>query len=205
VRRRCDSTVNFASTSRQLRVNFASTSRQLRDFARCMTEEKGLSPYAVRSHCSKTSKFLERLGERHRLLARAADRRWGRVSRDERRQRMEAQIGFRSCRRIVSGFAMPRHADGAPGFREGHSGVPKSTNTMVYLRTILPMYSAPNSHPTVSRDRKTPHPRADWNDAKGYSRHAPTNLSNLARYRPGERPTISGSRPAHNFEEPGDS
>ena len=44
---------------------------QLSDFARYMTEEKGLSPYSVRSHCSKTSKFLEWLGERHRLLARA--------------------------------------------------------------------------------------------------------------------------------------
>lgn len=44
---------------------------QLRDFARYMTEEKGLSPYSVRSHCSKTSKFLEWFGERHRLLARA--------------------------------------------------------------------------------------------------------------------------------------
>ncbi len=44
---------------------------QLSDFARYMTEEQGLSPYSVRSHCSQTSKFLEWLGERHRLLARA--------------------------------------------------------------------------------------------------------------------------------------
>ena len=43
---------------------------QLSDFARYMTEEKGLSPHSVRSHCSKTSKFLEWFGERHRLLAR---------------------------------------------------------------------------------------------------------------------------------------
>jgi integrase/recombinase XerD len=44
---------------------------QLSDFARYMTEEKGLSPYSVRSHYSKTSRFLEWFGERHRLLARA--------------------------------------------------------------------------------------------------------------------------------------
>ena len=44
---------------------------QLSDFARYMTEEKGLSPYSVRSHCSQTSRFLEWFGERHRLLARA--------------------------------------------------------------------------------------------------------------------------------------
>jgi site-specific recombinase XerD len=36
-----------------------------------MTEEQGLSPYSVRSHCAKTSKFLEWFGERHRLLTRA--------------------------------------------------------------------------------------------------------------------------------------
>ncbi len=41
------------------------------DFARYMTEEKGLSPYSVRSHGSQTSRFLEWFGERHRLLARA--------------------------------------------------------------------------------------------------------------------------------------
>jgi site-specific recombinase XerD len=44
---------------------------QLSDFARYMTEEKGLSPYSVRSHCSQTSRFLKWFGERHRLLARA--------------------------------------------------------------------------------------------------------------------------------------
>jgi site-specific recombinase XerD len=44
---------------------------QLSDFARYMTEEKGLSPYSVRSHGSQTSRFLEWFGERHRLLARA--------------------------------------------------------------------------------------------------------------------------------------
>ena len=44
---------------------------QLGDFARYMTEEKGLSPYSVRSHCAQTSRFLEWFGERHRLLARA--------------------------------------------------------------------------------------------------------------------------------------
>jgi site-specific recombinase XerD len=44
---------------------------QLSDFARYMTVEKGLSPYSVRSHCSKTSTFLSWFGERHRLLARA--------------------------------------------------------------------------------------------------------------------------------------
>jgi site-specific recombinase XerD len=36
-----------------------------------MTEEQGFSPYSVRSHCAKTSKFLEWFGERHRLLTRA--------------------------------------------------------------------------------------------------------------------------------------
>lgn len=44
---------------------------QLRDFARYMTEEQGLSPYSVRSHSWKTSKFLEWFGNRHRLLAMA--------------------------------------------------------------------------------------------------------------------------------------
>jgi site-specific recombinase XerD len=44
---------------------------QLSDFARYMTEEQGLSPHSVRSHIWKTSGFLERFGERHRLLARA--------------------------------------------------------------------------------------------------------------------------------------
>jgi site-specific recombinase XerD len=44
---------------------------QLNYFARYMTEEQGLSPYSVRSHCAKTSKFLEWFGERHRLLTRA--------------------------------------------------------------------------------------------------------------------------------------
>ena len=38
------------------------------DFARYMTEEQGLSPYSVRSHCWKTSKFLAWFGERHRSL-----------------------------------------------------------------------------------------------------------------------------------------
>ena len=44
---------------------------QLNYFARYMAEEQGLSPYSVRSHCAKTSKFLEWFGERHRLLTRA--------------------------------------------------------------------------------------------------------------------------------------
>jgi len=43
---------------------------QLNYFARYMTEEQGLSPYSVRSHCAKTSKFLEWFAERHRLLTR---------------------------------------------------------------------------------------------------------------------------------------
>ena len=43
---------------------------QLSDFARYMTEEQGLSPHSVRSHCWKTSKFLAWFGERHRLLVR---------------------------------------------------------------------------------------------------------------------------------------
>ena len=44
---------------------------QLNYFARYMAEEQGLSPYSVRSHCAKTSKFLEWFGQRHRLLTRA--------------------------------------------------------------------------------------------------------------------------------------
>ena len=44
---------------------------QLNYFARYMTEEQGLSPYSARSHCAKTSKFLQWFGERHRLLTRA--------------------------------------------------------------------------------------------------------------------------------------
>jgi integrase len=44
---------------------------QLSSFAQYMTEEQGLSPYSVRSHCAKTAKFLEWFGERHRLLRRA--------------------------------------------------------------------------------------------------------------------------------------
>ncbi len=44
---------------------------QLSDFSRYMTEEQGLSPYSVRSHCSQTASFLKWFGERHRLLARA--------------------------------------------------------------------------------------------------------------------------------------
>ena len=47
---------------------------QLSGFARYMTEEQGLSPYSVRSHCWKTSKFLEWFGERHRSLATAGSR-----------------------------------------------------------------------------------------------------------------------------------
>jgi site-specific recombinase XerD len=44
---------------------------QLNHFARHMAEEQGHSPYSVRSHCAKASKFLEWFGERHRLLTRA--------------------------------------------------------------------------------------------------------------------------------------
>ena len=47
-------------------------SDQLGDFARYMTEEQGLSPHSVRSHCWKTSKFLDWLGERHRSLVRVS-------------------------------------------------------------------------------------------------------------------------------------
>jgi integrase/recombinase XerD len=45
---------------------------QLSDFARYMTEEQGLSPQSVRSHCWKTSKFLAWCGERHRSLVRVS-------------------------------------------------------------------------------------------------------------------------------------
>jgi integrase/recombinase XerD len=43
----------------------------LNDFARYMTEERGLSQDSVRSHCTKTSKFLQWFEKRHRSLARA--------------------------------------------------------------------------------------------------------------------------------------
>jgi integrase/recombinase XerD len=43
---------------------------QLDNFARYMTEEQGLSPHSVRSHCWKMSKFLAWFGERHRSLVR---------------------------------------------------------------------------------------------------------------------------------------
>lgn len=43
---------------------------QLNDFARYMTDEKGLSPHSVQSHRQKTSKFLEWVETRHRLLTR---------------------------------------------------------------------------------------------------------------------------------------
>jgi site-specific recombinase XerD len=45
---------------------------ELGDFARYMTEEQGLSPQSVRSHCWKTSKFLAWCGERHRSLVRVS-------------------------------------------------------------------------------------------------------------------------------------
>jgi site-specific recombinase XerD len=45
---------------------------QLSGFARYMTEEQGLSPQSVRSHCWKTSKFLAWFGERHRPLVRVS-------------------------------------------------------------------------------------------------------------------------------------
>jgi len=41
---------------------------QLDQFARYMSEEQGLSPYSVGSHCSKTSMFLRWIGERRRSL-----------------------------------------------------------------------------------------------------------------------------------------
>ena len=44
---------------------------ELANFAAYMTDERGLSSYSVRSHLLKTSVFLQWLGERHRLLARA--------------------------------------------------------------------------------------------------------------------------------------
>ena len=96
---------------------------QLNYFARYMTEEQGLSPYSVRSHCAKTSKFLEWFGERHRLLTSGEDRRCGRVPCDERRWRMESQVGLSCCTSAASLLSlcrdtwMVRHQ-----FREGHSG-----------------------------------------------------------------------------------
>jgi len=41
----------------------------LDQFARYMREEQGLSPYSVKSHCSKTSMFLRWVGDRRRSLA----------------------------------------------------------------------------------------------------------------------------------------
>ncbi|MGH9436317.1 MAG: tyrosine-type recombinase/integrase [Terriglobia bacterium] len=42
---------------------------QLDQFARYMSEEQGLSPSSVNSHCSKTSMFLRWIGKRRRSLA----------------------------------------------------------------------------------------------------------------------------------------
>jgi site-specific recombinase XerD len=39
------------------------------DFAKWMTNEQGMSPLSVRSHCWKTSQFLKWFSQRHRLLA----------------------------------------------------------------------------------------------------------------------------------------
>jgi integrase/recombinase XerD len=41
------------------RMRFAD---ELTSFAACMTDERGLSPHSVRSHCLKTSAFLQWLG-----------------------------------------------------------------------------------------------------------------------------------------------
>jgi len=83
---------------------------QLSDFARYMTEEQGLSPYSVRSHCWKTSKFLAWFGERA-----GERRRRGRLPRAERCKRMESQVHFRGCAGACGrSSGMPRHAAGVP-------------------------------------------------------------------------------------------
>ena len=49
---------------------------EIRHFARYMAEEQGLSPYSIRSHCAKTSTFLEWFGICGTLcdIGRATDR-----------------------------------------------------------------------------------------------------------------------------------
>ena len=42
---------------------------RVEDFAKWMTNEQGMSPLSVRSHCWKTSQFLKWFSQRHRLLA----------------------------------------------------------------------------------------------------------------------------------------
>ncbi len=45
-------------------------SEQFNDFVRYMSDEKGLSPHSVQSHCRKTAKFLEWVETRRRLFGR---------------------------------------------------------------------------------------------------------------------------------------
>jgi|ERR1035441_3521585 integrase/recombinase XerD len=93
---------------------------QLGDFARYMTEEQGLSPQSVRSHCWKTSKFLTWFGERHRSLVRV------RVEDVDEFLAMKGTAGWN--RRSVSAAAQAlraffRYAEtrgwGAAGFAKG--------------------------------------------------------------------------------------
>jgi integrase/recombinase XerD len=104
---------------------------QLNYFARYMTEEQGLSPYSVRSHCAKTSKFLEWFGERHRLLTRT------RIEDVDEFLAMKGAGGWsrRSSRllhkRCEPSFVMPRHADGAPPVSRRAFRAQESTNTRV--------------------------------------------------------------------------
>ena len=49
------------------RMRFAD---HVEDFAQWMTDERGMSPQSVRSHCWKTSQFLKWFSQRHRLLSR---------------------------------------------------------------------------------------------------------------------------------------
>ena len=102
---------------------------QLSDFARYMTEEKGLSPYSVRSHCSQTSRFLEWFGERHRLLARA------RVEDVDEFLAMKASADGTASRfrwlhkHCAPSFGMPRRADGARQVSRRALKRPRSINT----------------------------------------------------------------------------
>jgi hypothetical protein len=96
---------------------------QRSDFARYMTEEQGLSPHSVRSHCWKTSRFLEWFGERHRSLTRA------RVEDIDEFLAMKGTSGWnrRSVSVVVQALrAFFRYAETrgwcAPGFAKGIQG-----------------------------------------------------------------------------------
>ena len=131
---------------------------QLGDFARYMTEEKGLSPYSVRSHCAQTSRFLEWFGERHRLLARA------RVEDVDQFLAMKGVSGGIASRfrwlhkHCVPSFGTPRRTDGALGFAKGieapkiykYEGLPEGPSWEEVRRLLK---SVKGSGPAVLRAR----------------------------------------------------